>query len=302
MKVLLTGAGSYLGNHLIPVLLQKGYEVLCLVRDEKLFRKQNLLADQVTLITGDLLRTRNMPPLPVDIDAAYYLSNSLTQTSAFAGLEALTAENFVKYINETRCQHIVSVSDIDSEETDASRSRRHVEDILYRGSPSLTVLRSSLVIGPHSIVSEMLNGLTEHNPIVIAKNWANAKIQPIAVDDVIGYMEACLLNKSTYNTVYTIGGPEVLTVKEMIIAYAEVCKHKRVRIVTVPMVSKQLSTYWLNYLTPISFPAAQSLIENLESDSIAYDDSITRIIGRSCLFYRDALQQSGNKIQQPAAN
>jgi uncharacterized protein YbjT (DUF2867 family) len=302
MKVLLTGAGSYIGTHLIPVLLQKGHEVLCLVRDEKLFRKQNPGAGNVTVITGDLLRTRNMQPLPQDIDAAFYLTASLTQTSAFAGLEALAAENFVSFINETRCKQIISLGDIDDGESDTALSRRHVEEILYNGNASLTVLRSSLIIGPHSIASEMLNGLTDKNPIVIARNWANAKVQPIALCDVLGYMEGCLLNKLTYNTVYTIGGPEVLSIKDMIHTYAEVCKETHVHMVLVPLVSKQLSTYWLNYLTPISFPAAQSLIENLEHDSLAPDDSITHIIKRTLMPYRQALQQSDELMHQLAAN
>ncbi|GAB2695068.1 hypothetical protein GCM10027037_18380 [Mucilaginibacter koreensis] len=302
MKVLLTGAGSYVGAHLVPVLLQKGHEVLCLVRDEKLFRKQNPWADKVKLITGDLLRTRNMQPLPQDIDAAFYLTASLTQTSAFAGLEALAAENFIGFINETNCQQIISLGDIDDEESDTARSRRHVEEILYAGNASLTVLRTSLIIGPHSIASEMLNGLTEKNPIVIAHNWAQARVQPIALCDVLGYMEGCLLNKLTYNTVFTIGGPEVLTIKEMIHTYAEVCKQARVHMVLVPLVSKQLSTYWLNYLTPISFTAAQSLIENLEHDSIAQDDSLTRIIQRKLMPYREALQQSDELMHQLASN
>ncbi len=302
MKVLLTGAGGYTGTHLIPVLLQKGYEVLCLVRDKKLFQKQSALADKVTLITGDLLRTRNMEPLPQDIEAAYYLTGSMTQTSAFAGLEALSAENFVRALNSTGCRQIISVSEIDNHATEASRSRQHVEEILYSANASLTVLKTAMIIGPHSIVSEMLNGLTDKSPIIIARSWARAQAQPIAISDVTGYMADCLLNASTYNTVYTIGGPEVITFKQMLLTYAETCKHTRARIVTVPMVSPQLSSYWLNFLTPISFTAAQSLVENLENDSIAYDDSITRIIPRRCLSFKEALQQADVVSPQLASN
>ena len=302
MKVLLAGAGSYLGSHLIPVLLQNGHEVLCLVRDKKLFQKQNPLADKVTLLTGDLLRTRNIEPLPKDIDVTYYLTGSMTQTLAFAGLEALSAENFVQLINETDCRQIISVADIDKEDTEASRSRLHVEEILYGSNPALTVLRTAMIIGPHSIACEMLNGLTDKKPMIVARSWAKARIQPIALTDVLAYMQDCMLNEATYNTVFTIGGPEIITFKQMLLAYAETCKQSKPKLLTIPMVSQQLSSYWLNFLTPISFTAAQSLIENLENDNIAYDDSITRIFHRDLMPFKEALQQSENHLYQLASN
>jgi uncharacterized protein YbjT (DUF2867 family) len=113
MKILLTGANGYVGTRLIPALLQKGHEVVCMVRDIKLFQKQSPYADQVTTVTGDLLRARSMEALPTDIEAAYYLVNALPQTSGFAGLEALSAENFIQAVNQTHCRQIISLSEID---------------------------------------------------------------------------------------------------------------------------------------------------------------------------------------------
>src|SRR5258708_10979216 len=99
MKVLLTGANNYIGTRLIPVLLKKGHEAVCLVRDKNHFNKTNNYSGDVTVVGGDLLRRQSIEALPGDIDAAYYLVNTFTQTSEFAALSALSAQNFIELVD-----------------------------------------------------------------------------------------------------------------------------------------------------------------------------------------------------------
>src|ERR1700712_5029850 len=109
MKVLLAGANSYVGTRLIPVLLEKGHEVVCLVRDKNHFYKSNHYSEAVTVTGGDLLRRQSIEYLPEDIDAAYYLVNSFTQTSGFAALGALSAQNFIEVISQTNCRQVITL-------------------------------------------------------------------------------------------------------------------------------------------------------------------------------------------------
>lgn len=292
MKILLTGANGYIGTRLIPALLQQGHEVVCLVRDKKLFEKQSTHADQVTLVTGDLLRSRSMEPLPADIQAAYYLVNALPQTSGFAGLEALSAENFVQAVNQTHCRQIISLSEIDDHLGQAGLSRQHVEDILRTSDAAITILKSTMIVGPGSIALELMEGLTKKSPIIIASNWAKAQEQPIATGNVIEYLTGCLLNEDTFNSEFHISGPEVLTFKQMLLMYGEVCRQRKVKIVTVPQVSSALSSYWLNYLTPISYSHAKTLVENLKFDLVSRDDAIQNIIPLQLIPLKEALQGS----------
>jgi len=292
MKILLTGANGYIGTRLIPALLQQGHEVVCLVRDKKLFEKQSTYSDQVTLVTGDLLRSRSMEPLPTDIQAAYYLVNALPQTSGFAGLEALSAENFVQAVNQTHCRQIISLSEIDDHLGQAGLSRQHVEDILRTSDAAITILKSTMIVGPGSIALELMEGLTKKSPIIIASNWAKAQEQPIATGNVIEYLTGCLLNEDTFNSEFHISGPEVLTFKQMLLMYGEVCRQRKVKIVTVPQVSSALSSYWLNYLTPISYSHAKTLVENLRFDLVSRDDAIQSIIPLQLIPLKEALQGS----------
>lgn len=278
MKVLLTGANGYIGARLIPALLEQGHEVVCLVRDPKLFEKQTSYASQVTVLAGDLLRNRSLDTLPADIEAAYYLVNALPQTSGFAGLEALSAENFVQAMNQTACKQIISLSEIDDHLSESGLSRLHVEDILRTADAAITILKSTMIVGEGSIAMELMEGLTKKSPILIATNWAKAQEQPIATCNVISYLAGCLLNEETFNSEFHISGPNVLTFKQMLLTYAQVCHQRKVKIMTVPQVSAALSSYWLNYLTPISYSHAKTLVENLKFDLVSRDDAIRSII------------------------
>lgn len=292
MKVLLTGANGYIGTRLIPALLEEGHEVVCLVRDPALFRKQSPFADRVTLITGDLLRSRSMEPLPDDIDAAYYLVNAMVQTSGFAGLEALAAQNFVNAIDDTNCKQIISLSDIDDHLADVGLSRQHVEEILTTADAAITILKTTMIVGQGSIATELMEGLTRKMPIIIASNWAKAQEEPIATSDVIKYLTGCLLNEKAYNSEFHISGPEITTFRDMLKTYGEICRKTKVKIVTVPQVSKALSTYWLNFLTPISYSHAKTLVENLKYDLISRDDAILNIVPMQRLTFKEALKQT----------
>jgi uncharacterized protein YbjT (DUF2867 family) len=290
MKVLLAGANSYIGTLLIPVLLEKGHDVICLVRDKNHFCKSNPHADSITVISGDLLRRQSIASLPEDIDAAYYLVNAFTQTSEFAALGALSAQNFMEVIGQSGCKQIITLSDINNQPYSDSAARMRIEDILRSGQPALTVLNTTMIIGRGSTALEMFNALTAKTPIVIAQNWEKTRVQPIDVSDVLEYMEACLLNKATFNRKFDIGGPEVSFFKHMMLTYIALCKDFKPNVVALPFLTSQLSAQLLNILTPLSYPGAKSLIENLKSDIICRENAIADIIPLQCLSFKQSLR------------
>lgn len=292
MKVLLAGASSYIGTRLIPVLLQKGHKVFCLVRDKNHFHQHNPNAAKVTVISGDLLRRQSMEAFPTDIDVAYYLVNSFTQTSGFAALGALSAQNFVDSLDRVNCRQVITLSDICSEDSESCQSRLLVEEVLENGRAALTILNSAMIIGEASIALEMFHILTSKAPVVIAQNWAKVHAQPIAAIDVLGYLEDCLLNEETFNCKFDIGGPEVLLFRQMLLMYIATYRDFKPKIVTLPFLGSQLSSHLLNLLTTVSYPEAQTLIENLKSDTTCHDDSINEIIPRRCLTFKQSLRLS----------
>jgi uncharacterized protein YbjT (DUF2867 family) len=283
MKVLLAGANSYIGARLIPFLLKNGHEVVCVVRDKKYFSGQSNYRG-VTVLNGDLLRSQSIESFPRDIDAAFYLANRLTQTSGFAGLEALAAQNFMDALNKTDCRQLITVGNI------SNASRLHIENILANGKAALTGLQTSMIIGEGSISLELFDALTRNEPIVITKAWAKTLIQPVFIDDVLECLHNCLLNSDTFNHQFDIGGPQALTFKQMMLLYIAIYKDVKPGIVILPFLNTKLASYLVNFLSPTSYPEAQNLLQNLNTDSVCRDDRIRDILSHECITFKQTLK------------
>jgi uncharacterized protein YbjT (DUF2867 family) len=299
MKVLITGANGYIGTRLLPVLLEKGHDVVCLVRDRRRFKEKSDFGDKVKIITGDLLKEESIEAFPADIDAAYYLVHSMTDNAEFAELEALSAHNFVQSLNKTNCKQIIFLGGIVNDDNLSKhlRSRMHVEDVLETAAAALTVLRAAIVIGSGSASFEIIRDLCEKLPIMTAPRWVRTRCQPIAIRDVLAYLEGVLLNEKTYNQAFDIAGPDILTFKDMLLKYAKVRKLQR-KIIVLPYLSTKISSYWLYFVTSTSFQLAQSLVDSMKNETIARDNRINEIVPRKCLNYEEALDLAFAKIEQ----
>ena len=299
MKVLLAGANGYIGTRLIPLLLEQKHEVVCLVRDKRRFHENSDYSTHVTLLTGDLLNPKSIEAFPKDIDAAYYLVHSMTGNKDFSELEADSAGNFTKVLDKTDCKQVIFLSGITNDDNLSKhlQSRRHVEDVLREAKAPLTVLRASIIIGSGSSSFEIIRDLTEKLPLMTVPRWVNTKCQPIAIRDVLGYLEGVLNNKKAINKTFDIGGPDILSFKQMMLTYASVRKLKR-HIITIPFLSPKISSYWLYFVTSTSYSLAQSLVDSMKNETIVKDHAIDKVVQRKCLSYREALELAFVKIEQ----
>ncbi len=299
MKVLLAGANGYIGTRLIPILLEKGHDIVCLVRDKRRFHENSDYSTHVTLLTGDLLDEKSIETLPKDIDAAYYLVHSMADHEDFAELEATSAANFVKVIDQTHCKQIVYLSGITNDDHLSKHllSRRHVEDVLKESKSALTVLRAAIIIGSGSASFEIIRDLTEKLPIMTVPRWVNTRSQPIAIRDVLAYLEGVLLNKKAFDKTFDIGGPDILTFKDMMLTYAKVRKLNR-HIITIPFLSPKISSYWLYFVTSTSYSLAQSLVDSMKNETIVKDDAIKKVVPHECMTYHEALELAFVRIEQ----
>jgi uncharacterized protein YbjT (DUF2867 family) len=299
MKVLIAGANGYIGTRLIPILLDKGHEVVCLVRDKRRFHEQSDYSEKVTLLKGDLLHKESIEAFPKDIDAAYYLVHSMSQNEDFAKLEAQSGKNFVDILDKTNCKQIIYLSGITNDDNLSKhlQSRRHVEDVLGEAKAPLTVLRAAIIIGSGSSSFEIIRDLTEKLPLMTVPRWVNTKCQPIGIRDVLAYLEGVLSNKKALNKTFDIGGPDILTFKEMMLGYAKVRKLKRY-IITIPFLSPKISSYWLYFVTSTSYQLAQSLVDSMKNETIVKDHSIDEVVPHKCATYAEALELAFIKIEQ----
>lgn len=302
MKILLTGANGYIGQRLLPLLLEAGHDVVCLVRDPRRFTAPERLRAQVTVAQGDLLQSSSLQELPLDIDAAYYLVHSMSgDDHDFVQAERQSAEHFTEYINRTSTRQVIYLSGIANDRGLSAhlRSRRAVEQVLRKAEKAaLTVLRASIIIGSGSASFEIIRDLVEKLPVMITPRWLNSRCQPIGVRDVMFYLTAVLDNPNCLGQSFDIGGPDVLTYKQMLLGLAEVRGYRRY-ILTVPVLTPRLSSLWLFLVTSTTFSLAQSLVDSLRNDTIvATKRSISQVIKHECMGYAEALKLAFTRIEQ----
>lgn len=300
MKILLTGANGYIGMRLLPALLEEGHEVICCVRDKNRMALDAETLKRVTLFEIDFLKEVNTENFPKDIDAAYYLIHSMSvSTKDFDELEAQSAQNFNRYMEATSVKQVIYLSGIVNEESLSKHlsSRKKVEEILYEGNYHLTVLRAGIVVGSGSSSFEIIRDLCEKLPIMVAPKWLKTKIQPIAIRDVIAFLSGVAFKEECYDQSFDIGGPDVLTYKEMLQIYAKVRK-LRLWIISVPVMSPRLSSYWLYFVTSTTYKLAVNLVDSMKMEVVAKDNKLQEILNIHPISYEEAIKKAFIKIEQ----
>ena len=298
MKILLTGANGYIGTRLLPVLLEQGHEVVCMVRDKRRFALESDFGDRVKIITGDLLKP--LEEIPKDIQAAYYLVHSMSASeNGFSDLELHSAQNFVNAIKKTDCGQLIYLTGIvnDAGLSKHLSSRLAVEEALKKSGIAFTILRAAIIIGSGSASFEIIRELTEKLPLMVAPKWVQTKCQPIGIRDVLRYLIGVLSNEKALGQIFDIGGPDVLSYRKMMMQYAEVRQLRRV-IITLPLLTPRLSSLWLNLVTSVPYALARSLVDSMKNEVICKENKITAVVPGSCLPYRETLKLAFEKIEQ----
>ena len=299
MKILLTGSTGYIAKRLLPVLLANGHEVICCVRDRARFDAEKYGSMNLSVLEIDFLKPETLRFIPSDIDAAYYLIHSMSaSTRDFEKMEEVSAVNFRDYIQHTNVRQVIYLSGIVNEEILSRHltSRRNVENLLLSGSYSLTTLRAGIIIGSGSASFEIIRDLVEKLPVMIAPRWLETKSQPIAVRNVIECLSGVLLKETTYNKSYDIGGPDIMTYKQMLLRFAAVRGLKR-WIGIVPVMTPKLSSYWLYFITSTSFSLSQNLVDSMKVEVICRKNDLYEILGINPMNYEQAILEAFEKIE-----
>jgi uncharacterized protein YbjT (DUF2867 family) len=248
----------------------------------------------------DFLKPETLANIPLDIDVAYYLIHSMsTTTGDFTTMEAMAAENFMQGIGRTKAKQIIYLSGIVNEKQLSKhlRSRQNVENILSSGQIPLTTLRAGIIVGSGSASFEIIRDLVEKLPIMIAPRWLNTKCQPIAIRNVIEFLAGVLGKKETFNQSYDIGGPDILSYKQMLLQFAEVRRLKR-RVYVVPVMTPRLSSYWLYFVTSTSYVLAKNLVASMKVEVVCRHNNLAELLGIELIPYKKAIAIAFDKIEQ----
>jgi len=286
--VLVTGATGFIGKRLVRHLLAEGYRVRCLVR-----RADAPLPDGVERAVGDFLEPTTLDATFNGIDTAYYLVHSMGGGRAgFERRDREAAENFVAAGNRGRLRRAIYLGGLGETGDNLSEhlaSRLEVASILRKGTFKTTALRAAIIVGAGGASFEMIRALVERLPVMITPRWVSTRCQPIAVGDVIRYLGGCLRDERTAGDTFDIGGPDVLTYREMMERFGRV-ENKFTMILSLPVLTPKLSSYWVGLVTPVRPSIAIPLIEGLRNEVVCRDTRIRELIPFPLTPYDDAVK------------
>ncbi len=222
-----------------------------------------------------------------------------SNVSDFGKLEELSANNFIKLVKQTSVKQIIYLGGITNEEKLSKHlaSRKKVEEILSKSGIPLTSIKAGIIVGSGSASFEIIRDLVEKLPVMITPKWLNTKHQPIAIRNILEYLTGVLLNPETFNKSYDVGGPDVLSYKEMLLQLAEVRGLKRF-IFTVPVMTPRLSSYWLYFVTSTSYMLAINLVNSMKIEVVAKDNSLEKMLNIKPISYKEAVKLAFQRIEQ----
>ncbi len=300
MKILLTGVTGYIAQRLLPVLLQNGHQVICCVRDKNRFNKKDYPEENIKVIEADFLDKKTLQEIPNDIDVAYYLIHSMaTQKGDFEDMEMKCAQNFKDRIEQTSTKQVIYLSGIVNERELSKHlaSRKNVENILADSSVALTTLKAGIIVGSGSASFEIIRDLVEKLPVMITPRWLKTKCQPMAIRNVVEILNGVIGKTETYNKSYDIGGPDILSYKEMLLRFAKIRGLKR-SIFVVPVMTPKISSYWLYFVTSTSYSLAQNLVNSMNVEVICKPNNLCEILGIKLIDYDASIKLAFDKIEQ----
>jgi uncharacterized protein YbjT (DUF2867 family) len=281
-----TGATGFIGRNLVNSLLAEGREVRALVRHPEEYDVK------VEARRADVLDRASLLSALEGVHTAYYLVHSMKNKGRdFAQTDRLGAENFLRAAESSDVKRIIYLGGLGEASSDLSehlKSRAEVGRILQSGQVWTTVLRAAIIIGAGSASWDMLRQLVNRLPVMTTPRWVETRCQPIALRDVLGYLKGCAEAELTASGTFDIGGPDVLTYRQMMMQVAEVLG-KHVRIYGIPVLSPRLSSYWVDLVTDVPSSIARPLIDGLRSEVICRDDRIKSLVPIHLTPFRDAV-------------
>lgn len=284
MNILITGLNNYLGSKLVRYLaIENGFQdIYCFIRNRKLFDQMTI--SNLHLVECDLLKSSFFTPPPQQAEAAIYLSQDSSEwNDAYRDMEMLSLQNFVRLARKTNCHHFVYITRL------RTPFVPDVVEMLSKSYINFTVIRMSNIIGPDSILMKMMERISKQLMILADKRLANAKAQPIALQDLLYYINMILLNPSTYNQQFDIGGLDTLSYKDMLQKYLDITHAKR-KIIEIPSIGNEIAALFVSMITGVGVPAARAYNENITGDVLCTENRIHDLFPLVCLRFEEALK------------
>jgi uncharacterized protein YbjT (DUF2867 family) len=302
-RVLVLGATGYVGGRLVPRLLAAGYRVRAAGRSKAKLRCRPFASHPLAeVVSCDVMDSDSLVEAMQGCSVVYYLVHSMGPgKSDFAQRDRVAARNMVHAAETAGVSRIIYLGGLGGDSDTLSehlKSRMEVGHILREGRVPLTWLRAAVILGAGSASFEILRYLVDRLPVMITPRWVQTESQPIAISNVVDYLEGCLRASGTIGQTLDIGGPDILSYRELFRIYTEEAGLRPRLILPVPVLTPTLSSYWISLVTPIPAALAKPLAEGLRNRVVCEDNRIRQLIPVELLSCREAIRRALDRVRQ----
>ncbi|WP_229054982.1 NAD(P)H-binding protein [Aeromicrobium sp. Leaf350] len=288
LTVLVTGATGFIGQRLVPELVERGHEVRAMTRRPEEYDGEG------TAVGADVDDSASLAAALEGVDVAIYLVHSLDQDD-FEKIDAEAASRFGTIAAESGVKQIVYLGGLGADGDDLSahlRSRREVEGLLGSGGVPVTVLRAAIVVGHGGISWELTRQLVKNLPAMIVPKWTATRTQPVAIDDVVRYLAGVIDHPDAIGQTFEIGGPDSMTYRDMMQIAGEQIQGRKTPMVTVPVLSPGLSSRWLALVTDVDATTGRNLIDSMGVEVVVSEQRIREVVPGEPLTYTEAVKRA----------
>jgi len=271
MKVLISGLNNYLARNIAVCLAEEGHEVTCLIRSKKLFYRHVPEKFGIHVIEGDLFRGTLPAGLDNETQVAFYFNQSpVNEIDIRLEMELIALQKYIRALKFTACQHLVYVTKLADDNVDKIKS------YIRRSGMDYTVVRISNIIGKGSALMNILSKLSKQRLVILPREFATSRCQPIHLLDVCTYLNKLMLDSGAYGKTFDIGGPEVMTYKEAFERYLDIAKLKK-RVFALPGLGMPLSVFFGRYVYKFEQDVAAAFIVYMQRDLIVANNGLNAL-------------------------
>lgn len=285
--VLVAGATGFVGRRLVPALVERGHDVRAMTRRPEAYDGPG------TAVGADVSDPESLDQALRDVEVAVYLVHSLDHQD-FESRDREAARSFGAAAARAGVRQIVYLGGLGNDDALSAhlRSRREVESVLGEAGVPVTVLRAAIVVGHGGISWELTRQLVKNLPAMVVPRWTATRTQPVALDDVVSYLVGVIDEPRARDRVFEIGGPDVMTYRDMMRIASQEMSGTAVPIVPVPVMTPRLSSYWLAFVTDVDVTTGRNLIDSMDTEVVVTDHSIRDIVPLEPLDYREAVRRA----------
>lgn len=288
-RVLVTGATGFVGSRVATAMEAEGHKVRAMTRHPDDYEGAG------EPVAGDVSDPESLGAALDGIEVAFYLVHSLDGDD-FRERDAAGARAFGAAAKQAGVEQIVYLGGLgDDDEDELSehlKSRREVERLLGEAGVPVTVLRAAVIVGDGGISWEMTRQLVQRLPLMIVPAGARTRTQPIAIDDVIGYLCGVAGHPDARGRVFEIGGPERLTYVQMLRQASRALRGWTAPIIPIPVLTPRLASHWISVITSVDTRTAGTLVDSMETEVVVRDHSIDEVVPRCPRDYRSSVHEA----------